>query len=179
MSERRDHQPEFARSPHFRPALSRREFLTRAGAGFGSLALSFMLAQEAMAEAKAQAAKGKPSIPLAPKAPMFPTKAKSVIFLFMYGGPQPGGHVRPQARPGQISRQDDEHGPAQRRRGQDVRRRQPRAPDAQPLRVQKIRQVRHRGLRSVPACRRVRGRHLPLSARSTATATTMRPPCSR
>src|SRR5262245_4209897 len=25
--------------------------------------------------------------PLAPKAPMFPAKAKSVIFLFMYGGP--------------------------------------------------------------------------------------------
>ncbi|MCW3097038.1 MAG: hypothetical protein JWL77_2656 [Chthonomonadaceae bacterium] len=70
---------------HFRPALSRREFLTRAGTGFGSLALSFMLAQEAMADTKA-AAKGRYN-PLAPKAPMFPTKAKSVIFLFMYGGP--------------------------------------------------------------------------------------------
>jgi len=70
---------------HFRPALSRREFLTRAGTGFGSLALSFMLAQEAMADTKT-AAKGHYN-PLAPRAPMFPTKAKSVIFLFMYGGP--------------------------------------------------------------------------------------------
>jgi len=70
---------------HFRPALSRREFLARAGTGFGSLALSFMLAQEAMADTKA-AGKARYN-PLAPKDPMFPTKAKSVIFLFMYGGP--------------------------------------------------------------------------------------------
>jgi hypothetical protein len=70
---------------HFRPALSRREFLVRAGTGFGSLALSFMLAQEAMADTK-PAAKGRYN-PLAPKNPMFPAKAKSVIFLFMYGGP--------------------------------------------------------------------------------------------
>ena len=70
---------------HFRPALSRREFLARAGTGFGSLALSFMLAQEALAETKA-GGKGHYN-PLAPKAPMFPAKAKSVIFLFMYGGP--------------------------------------------------------------------------------------------
>jgi hypothetical protein len=70
---------------HFRPALSRREFLTRAGTGFGSLALSFMLAQEALADTKAS---GKSRYnPLMPKAPMFPAKAKSVIFLFMYGGP--------------------------------------------------------------------------------------------
>ncbi len=70
---------------HFRPSLSRREFLTRAGTGFGSLALSFMLAQEAMADTKAN---GKARYnPLTPKSPMFPTKAKSVIFLFMYGGP--------------------------------------------------------------------------------------------
>src|SRR5450432_2342337 len=71
---------------HFRPAVSRREFLTRAGAGFGSLALSFMLAQEAMADAKSGGAKKFPN-PLAPKPPMFAPKAKSVIFLFMYGGP--------------------------------------------------------------------------------------------
>lgn len=76
-----------ARAPHFRPALSRREFLTRAGTGFGSLALSFMLAQEAMADAHAVAKKSAFPNPLAPKAPMFPGKAKSVIFLFMYGGP--------------------------------------------------------------------------------------------
>src|SRR5579871_1196126 len=78
---------------HMRPALSRREFLVRAGAGFGSLALTFLLAQQAEADAKAGGAKPRagtgagPYNPLAPKSPMFPTKAKSVIFLFMYGGP--------------------------------------------------------------------------------------------
>ena len=70
---------------HFRPALSRREFLTRAGAGFGSLALTFLLAQEAEAEARATGKR--PSSPLTPRPPMFPARAKSVIFLFMYGGP--------------------------------------------------------------------------------------------
>ncbi len=75
---------------HMRPAFSRREFLTRAGVGFGSLALTFMLAQEAEAEARVAAKRagtaGKFN-PLAPKTPMFASKAKSVIFLFMYGGP--------------------------------------------------------------------------------------------
>jgi hypothetical protein len=42
-----------------------------------------MLAEQAQADARALG-KGNP---LAPKAPMFPAKAKSVIFLFMYGGP--------------------------------------------------------------------------------------------
>ena len=84
MPNRQDNVPVCV--PHFRPSLSRREFLTRAGAGFGSLALSFMLAQEAMADAKAGGTKKFPN-PLAPKAPMFAPKAKSVIFLFMYGGP--------------------------------------------------------------------------------------------
>ncbi len=70
---------------HFQRALSRREFLLRAGTGFGSLALSFLLAQEAQADARSGR---KPRLnPLAPKPPMFPAKAKSVIFLFMYGGP--------------------------------------------------------------------------------------------
>ncbi len=71
-------------SKHFRPAVSRRDFLMRAGGGFGSLALSFLLAQEAEASART-GSKGRAN-PLAPKAPMIPTKAKSVIFLFMYGG---------------------------------------------------------------------------------------------
>jgi hypothetical protein len=74
------------RPAHFRPALSRREFLMRAGGGFGSLALTFLLAQEAEAAAKHGNAKGRYN-PLAPKPPMFAAKAKSVIFLFMYGGP--------------------------------------------------------------------------------------------
>src|SRR5579871_4616756 len=71
-------------APHFRSALSRREFLQRAGAGFGSLALTFMLAQEAEADIKRAGGRYNP---LAPRPQMLPARAKSVIFLFMYGGP--------------------------------------------------------------------------------------------
>jgi hypothetical protein len=59
---------------------TRREFLWEAGAGFTGLALAGLMGQEARAD-------GKSANPLAPKPPMFPGKAKSVIFLFMYGGP--------------------------------------------------------------------------------------------
>jgi hypothetical protein len=63
---------------------SRREFLQRAGCGAGLLALAGLLEQEALrADAKPQAAIN----PLAPKVGHFPTKAKSVIWLFMNGGP--------------------------------------------------------------------------------------------
>ena len=55
---------------------SRRSALKMAGCGFGYLALAGLAAQ------KAQAA----SNPLAPRPPMFPAKAKRVIFLFMQGG---------------------------------------------------------------------------------------------
>lgn len=72
---------------HFRQSVSRREFLTRAGLGVGSLALTFLLAQEAEAAQKQNGGGKKAFNPMAPKPPMFPGKAKSVIFLFMYGGP--------------------------------------------------------------------------------------------
>ena len=60
---------------------SRREFLARAGGGFGGLALSCMLARDGFASESTN--------PLAAKAPHFAAKAKSVIFLFMVGGPSP------------------------------------------------------------------------------------------
>lgn len=60
---------------------SRREFLSRAGFGFGSLALTSLLSQEG-----ALAAAAEPS-PLAPKQPHTAPKAKAVILLFMSGGP--------------------------------------------------------------------------------------------
>src|SRR5262249_25688810 len=49
------------------------------GAGFGLLALHGLLADEARADASAD--------PLAMRPPMFPARAKRVIFLFMSGGP--------------------------------------------------------------------------------------------
>src|SRR5262249_4019418 len=63
---------------------SRREFLTRAGAGFGGLALAALLAREAPAGPAARCAADNP---LAPRAPHLPARARSVIFCFMDGGP--------------------------------------------------------------------------------------------
>lgn len=62
---------------------TRREFIWQGGLGFGSLALSSLLANNASASPST----GPSSNPLAAKPPMFAPKAKSVIFLFMYGGP--------------------------------------------------------------------------------------------
>jgi hypothetical protein len=65
-------------------SLTRREMLTSAGAGFGAVALAGLLGREAAA-----AAAGQPSAPspLAAKPPHVAGRAKSVIFLFMEGGP--------------------------------------------------------------------------------------------
>src|SRR5690606_7843198 len=62
-------------APPRRPAgLSRREFLTRGGAGFGAVALAYLLRDAAASPATA-------------RAPHSAGRAKSVIFLFMEGGP--------------------------------------------------------------------------------------------
>ena len=67
---------------------TRREFLWDVGAGFVGVALSGMLEEGFFAQ-QAHAADGvrKWVSPLAPKKPHFAPKAKSVIFLYMYGGP--------------------------------------------------------------------------------------------
>jgi hypothetical protein len=66
---------------------TRREFLWEAGASFTGLALSGLLDDRFFAR-QTHAATGIPfANPLAPRPPMFTPKAKSVIFLFMYGGP--------------------------------------------------------------------------------------------
>lgn len=67
---------------------TRREFLWQAGAGFAGTALTGLLQRDGFFGATASAAEGVPhQNPLAPKPPHFAPKAKSVIFLFMYGGP--------------------------------------------------------------------------------------------
>jgi hypothetical protein len=63
---------------------SRREFLRRAGSGFGMVALAGLLQQENLL---AQAPTVNPRNPLAPRPGHFSAKAKSVIWLFMNGGP--------------------------------------------------------------------------------------------
>ncbi len=63
---------------------SRREFLRRAGSGFGTLALAALLQQEGHL-----AAGDLPRSlnPLAPSAGHFPSQARSIIWLFLNGGP--------------------------------------------------------------------------------------------
>jgi hypothetical protein len=64
---------------HFERCGSRRDFLCRAGAGFGGLALAALLARNHRAAAATN--------PLAPRVPHFRPRARSVIWLFMDGGP--------------------------------------------------------------------------------------------
>src|ERR1700730_11867195 len=59
---------------HHWPVTSRREFFTRAGSGLAGMALASMLRAEAQD-------------PLASKKPHHAPKAKSIIWLFMEGGP--------------------------------------------------------------------------------------------
>jgi hypothetical protein len=67
---------------------TRREFLWQGGAGFATVALSAMLGEGFFAQ-QARGADGLAPFhpPLAPKPAISKPKAKSVIFLFMYGGP--------------------------------------------------------------------------------------------
>jgi len=66
------------------PPLSRRELLSRTGAGFGAVALAGLLGRSGLASAPPAA--GGPAA-LAPRPPHVGGRAKSVIFLFMEGGP--------------------------------------------------------------------------------------------
>jgi len=66
---------------------TRREFLWQTGAGFGSLALTGLLSRDNFFHSTAQAGEAKFTNPMTPHPGHFPGKAKSVIFLFMYGGP--------------------------------------------------------------------------------------------
>ena len=59
-------------------SLDRRRFLQNSGLGFGSVAASWMMARDARAAEDARAAA---------KPPHMPATAKSIISLFMHGGP--------------------------------------------------------------------------------------------
>src|SRR4051794_31692875 len=67
--------------PHYQSAHSRREFLARAGGGFGSLALASFLSRDAAAGASAAKPMGTVRLP------HFAPTAKSVIWCFLDGGP--------------------------------------------------------------------------------------------
>src|SRR6202040_2327554 len=65
---------------HYQRLSSRRDFFTRAGSGLAGIALAHMLQTDGQAATSG-------SDPLAPKPPHHPPTAKSIIWLFMEGGP--------------------------------------------------------------------------------------------
>jgi len=78
---------------HIQIPRTRREFLTRSGAGFGALALAGMTGSslhgstDSISTPAAPATPTGTTNPLAAKIPHHPATAKRVIFLFMEGGP--------------------------------------------------------------------------------------------
>jgi hypothetical protein len=67
--------------PHHQPAQSRREFLLKAGSGFGSLALTSLLVRENSASDIFASSSARRQLP------HFQPKARSVIWCFLDGGP--------------------------------------------------------------------------------------------
>ncbi len=65
-------------------AVTRRHFFKQAGFGIGAAALSSLINRSGWAAATPAM---NAANPLAPKPPMFPAKAKSIIYLFMAGAP--------------------------------------------------------------------------------------------
>ena len=62
----------------FLPLLSRRDMLRKCANGFGAVALASLLEEQA---------RSAPADPFSPRPPHFPARARSVIFLYMDGGP--------------------------------------------------------------------------------------------
>jgi uncharacterized protein (DUF1501 family) len=79
------HRPHINHS-HVQRPVSRRDFLTRAGFGFGSLAAGYMLAADGW-KARAGNVPIDSLNPLSARLPHHKAPAQSVIFLFMEGGP--------------------------------------------------------------------------------------------
>ena len=86
-SKQRDGAPDRSwRPPHHELLTTRRDFLRRGGAGFGALALAHLLQRSATSAATAEPASVFTN-PLRAQTPAIAPRAKSVIFLFMEGGP--------------------------------------------------------------------------------------------
>src|SRR2546430_14319309 len=75
--------------------LTRRDFLCKCGMGMGALGFASLMAQTGLLPTEARA--GEAINPLAPKAPLFPARAKRVIHIFLNGGPSPDPTIYPQA----------------------------------------------------------------------------------
>jgi len=81
MADRHDN---LRRTPHRETAVSRRDFLARAGGGLGSIALASLAAREVRASGAVPSNAGQSS---SAKRPHFAPRATSVIWCFLDGGP--------------------------------------------------------------------------------------------
>ncbi len=81
----------YSESKHIATPKTRREFLTRSGAGFGAIALAGLMSQAQgatkMTASPTAVVSDASANPFAAKQPHFKPTAKRVIFLFMEGGP--------------------------------------------------------------------------------------------
>ena len=108
--------------------------------------------------------------PLAPRPAHFPAKAKSVIWLFMEGGPSAVDLFDPKPELDKNARQEDRDRRLQR---------QPRPADEVAVRVPAVRRVRRLGLREVPERREARRRHRVRQVAATPSRTTTCPRSTR
>src|SRR6478672_3459021 len=83
---------------HHWQVASRREFFSRAGSGLAGIALASLLNESGRAASM-------PGDPLAPKKPHHAPKAKSVIWLFMEGGPSHVDTFDPKPKLNELSGQ--------------------------------------------------------------------------
>jgi len=74
-------------NPQAHRILTRREFLAHNALGVGSVALAWLLGQEDLLATPAAVPRGRQSFDLKPKPPHFNATARSMISLFMHGGP--------------------------------------------------------------------------------------------
>ena len=78
---------------------SRRDFLFQSSGGLGGLALAYLLDQDNLLARDGSCEAPAPGpTPYSPKKPHFPARAKSVISLFMSGGPSHVKHLIPSPR---------------------------------------------------------------------------------
>ena len=73
------HATTMSTEPNIRPGLSRRQVLQQFACGFGGLALAGLSTEQAFADQLEKS--------LVERPPMFPARARRVIFIFMQGGP--------------------------------------------------------------------------------------------
>ena len=131
---------------------TRREFFTRAGSGLAGIALANMLAEQGAASVTASGAD-----PLAPKSPHHAPRAKSVIWLFMEGGPSHVDLFDPKPL---LQKLDGQPIPGFDREAQtDRQRHRKQHPDGIQADLEAVRAERHVGLRLVSEHRRTRRRH--------------------